>query len=436
LASFSRLRALVRKELRELSRERVVLLGLLVGPFLMYLFFGFLAAASAQNVAREAQRPLNIVLAVEGGIDENVSKLARLIGAQAIVEALAGKPPSPDGADAVILVSKDGLARLLSSGRPLNATIIMGKSSPGLVALGRYQAVEQHLERALRIMLTERVRRCLPNASDKTLERPAATQVYFVYRGGLVPREAYMASVFGGLITIPMALLIVVLAAVQVAAVSLGVEKEAKTLEKLLSMPVSFGDIITGKILAISLLSLGGVASNIAGLTLYVLIIGRAAQASGTEQGALHVSAPMIGIGDAAALVLGLVIALYVTIIAGLLVGSASDDIRGSQLSASYVGFILALPLFTVFFGLDLTRLSVPTKLALSLDPYFILALLALTTLQGGTSSALSYLAGLILHAVAWSLAARRLLTPENILLGQPALRGLLARTRFKKSRD
>ena len=427
---------LVRKELGELGRERIVLVGLLLGPFLIYLVLGGIAAVGARGVAREAAKPVTINLVVKGGLDYNVSMLAEALNSSGLIirsvtTDTSGTPPP--GANAVIVIDRRELASLMSLGTRINATVIINVKYPGILATQLESRVVQGLETALRKLVAERASLCLPGASPESLESPANATVYYMYRGSLIPSSAFFASVMGAVLLVPMAILIVVLSATQVASVSLGIEKEARTLEKLMSMPISFSDILLSKVLAITVLSIGGLLSNIAGLLVYMRIIGAAARGIeniGGESLRLSVSAPLIGPADAALLFLGLAITLYVTILIGLLVGSASEDLRGSQLSASYVGFVLSLPLLSIFFGLNPAILSGTAKALLSADPYFILALLTSAALAGDRITELLSLFGLVAHSVAWSLIARILLTRENILLGQPSLKALIRRIR------
>ncbi len=428
------LSVLLRKELGELGRERIVLVGLLLGPFLIYLVLGGIAAVGARGIAKEAARQVSVDLVVRGGLDSNVSLLAEALNASGLrVKSVTTENPAsaPPGADAVLVVDSRELAALLARGARINATVIINVKYPGILATQLEDRVVRGLETALRRLLASRASMCLPEASHETLESPANATVYYMYRGRLVPSSAFLASVMGAILLVPMAILIVVLSATQVASISLGIEKEARTLEKLLSMPLSFMDILLSKVLAIAVLSVGGLLSNVAGLLIYMRIISvatRSVAGVGGENLRLGVSAPLIGAVDAGLLFLGLAITLYVTILIGLIVGSASEDLRGSQLSASYVGFILSLPLLSIFFGLNPAVLSGTAKALLSADPYFILALLTAAALAGDRLLASLSLLGLLAHAVAWSLVARILLTQENILLGQPGLKALLRR--------
>ena len=92
---------------------------------------------------------------------------------------------------------------------------------------------------------------------------------------------------------------------------------------------------------------------------------------------------------------------------------------RESQLAASYISFILMVPLFMLMFGLDPSQLGTGGLALLALDPYGLLALASAASVYGNLHAASLALAGLLVHAAVWTKLVALLLDPEQVLTGR-----------------
>ncbi|MCE4625116.1 MAG: ABC transporter permease subunit [Desulfurococcales archaeon] len=418
-----RLRVLVYKELRELSRERIVLVGLLLGPLIMYLILGGLVWATTNRAYQVIQRPTGVVFVVRGNVTMEVRELAEKLGAYLVRDN--GLTHTPRGG-VLVFVDGDRFTRALQVGGQPVLTLVVNATAPSFIEFIKAQTVVLAIERAMQDVLADKVRPCLPVGSGEFLRRPVVVEPLFTYRGKIYSQSAFMGVIIASSVVIPLSILIVVLAATQVAAVSLGIERESKTLEKLLSLPIGFSDVMASKIAAVTLLSAGGAVSNLIGFLAYAKILGASVERvpgfEGVEVGAkFEVSAL-----DAILLFTGVMLALAITVLIGFIVGSAAKDVRSSQIAANYASIILAFPLFLLLFGLSPLILGPKARMALMLDPYVVLSLFTASILVGDSLWATTSLLALLGHLALWGVIASRILSPEGVLLGGSIIRRLI----------
>ncbi|MEB3806186.1 MAG: ABC transporter permease [Desulfurococcales archaeon] len=415
----SKVWVLVRKEIRELLRERIVLFGLLLGPLLMYAVMGGVASASFSQVSQQAAyKPRIAIVTSDTWKPGNITRaLAEALGSPIYTvvdpETLLGK-----GYDAVLVIPS-GFDEDLLRGVRATATLIYKPRTLSYAELSKPDQITGIVDSIVKSIVAESLKKYMPSITPEFLSSPVQFNTQFYYKGETVSSQQLMGLVMGVSIALPLAVLMTAIASTQVAAISFGLEKEAKTLEKLFTLPVSRRSLLLGKLIAVTVLAIGGVASYMLGLYIYMkMIMNVAATGGGEAPTSIVLPGRILGL-----LALGLALTLYTNIVIGFIIGSQAGDVRSSQMAASYISFILAIPLFPMFMGLDLTQLPATVKAAISIDPYALLAMFVSAGItEKHTIIALSGL-GLVIHGIAWTLIAARLLSPETMIVGHPLLK-------------
>ncbi len=247
---------LVRKEIRELSRERIVLIGLFLGPLIMYLLLGGSIVLTMGKLGEGIEPSLSYCITVQGEPSEHVKDLASRLGA-VIIRTDSAPPDRPLSlCDVTIRVPPD-FDELVDRGSSVPLEIVIRADSTSYYELGKAQTIKKHVEVAVLDLIAARVKGELPNATGETLSNPASLTFIFEYRGYNLDIERFTGLIVTSSIIIPLAVLIVTLAATQVAAISIGIEKEDRTLETLISLPIRFTNLVSAKIVAVTILSLG-----------------------------------------------------------------------------------------------------------------------------------------------------------------------------------
>ena len=417
-----KLKAIAKKELRELIKERPVLFGLILGPLIMYIIMGGAAAAATSSMAKQAIAPPRVAIVYKGGEPDNTTLLlAKSLHAPVFNESVSPTSLLDMGYEFVIIINQS-LSATISLGKQAPITVYYKPKSLGWFSLNRPKIVESLLDKALLNATAVILKKYMPDITPEFLQKPARIQLYYYHNGRTMSQSQVAGLVMGVSLAIPLAILTTAVAATQVAAISMGVEKEAKTLEKLLTLPISREELLLGKLLAVTVLALGGVASYMAGLYTYFAMLSHSYSSIGTGQVSFQFTVPM---GALLVTGVGLTLTLYASIVIGFIVGSQAQDVRGSQLASGYTTMILAVPLFIMFFGIDPTQLSTTVKAVLAVDPYALLGIASSASINGYASLAMLSLLGLLAHDAFWTLVAARLLDAESMIVGHPLLRRL-----------
>ncbi len=408
-----RVAALASKEVRELLRERLVLVGMVIMPALIMILLGGLEGAAIHKTVEETGRPLHVAIVFKGAPTREDLALASLIAKATgfqLAGILQGSPLQllSKGFDGVIVL-EPGAASNISQGLPVSASIYVSTGSLGPSATSLYRRVEGALSRALQGVVAARVRAVLPHATPGFLSNPVRAEGVIVSWGREIPVEKY-AGYLLSLYAAPLALLILITSATQVGAISIGLEREARTLEMLLASPVTSSEIVVSKILGVSAITLLGAASFGVGLAVYYKLAVRALGGLGLSIG-VGLTAPHVAV---AAIVVAA--SLYVAALLGLVLGLGAEDVRGAQMVANYLGFLLLAPYILVFLGLPLLPSGPST--ALLLDPLYPPLPAVVGVYLSRPQLLFEALAAEAAHIVAWTLVAVKLLEPERLVAG------------------
>ena len=418
---------LIRKEVKDLFKERVVLLGMIVGPLIMFAVLGGVMSLSFKAAVKEAGKPVKMAVMVLDTSEtaaeftsylESVASHVRLVGPGDPVETLT-KLYQEEGVE-ILVVVPEGFGSNLTEGVPgiVEEYLYMAKLSFfGLPGMGRISA---YIDAFNKNILLEAVRQVYPNATIEFVASPVVEKGTVILFGKPVKGgpEEVMGRLFAQVFILPIMLLTAVMAALQVASVSMALEKEAKTLEMLLTLPVSRTEILLGKLAGVSLIAALGAMSYTGGFLVYMALY--ASSMPGAESMPLTITVgPMEAILYFLALLLGLLISIGIGILASVFV----SDVKSAQVFSSYVSLPLILPLFVFMFGVSLESLPASIQAVLMLDPYVHLLNAFLGVASNDAAKAAIGFAGMLIYLAALLLAASKLFNSERILTARFSLR-------------
>ena len=418
------------KEFRELIREKTVLFGVVLGPLLMFAIFSGMAASMGGQVEEARSVISSIVVVAPSGLPQELDSLAKAIAASIGADLYYDSPPRGD--IPVVYLSREALVNL-SLGLPAVAEAVVPVNGLSFFTLSIVDGVDQMVDNAILAVAAEALRGEYPHASIAWLRNPVSLDAVFLYKGMEISRAEAMALLFGVNLILALATMVLVVSVMQVSATSMAMEKEAKTLEMTLSLPLTEREIILGKSLGITGIAFLGIVSYGIGLALYARTLSNLSQAGqgGIEAGVAGQQAGLalnMTPSSMILIMLGLVATLIVSMIIGLIVGSIAEDVRGAQLAGSYIGLVLMAPLFGAFLGIDVTGIGQPWRTLALLDPMVPLYYFAWGSIIGDTELAAVGAAGIVAHALAWLLLAGRLLRGETVITGLrlriPGVRG------------
>ncbi|MCI4409270.1 MAG: ABC transporter permease [Thermofilum sp.] len=166
---------------------------------------------------------------------------------------------------------------------------------------------------------------------------------------------AFMASFSLSALFVPLIVMGIAMTVMQMSATSMAVENEERTLETLLTLPVSSTQILVSKLLGMFIVSLVGTVFEVIGLVLYFGILSYAfslptpnAQALIGMPTSLSEVVPASGIP---LLALSLILSLFFYASIGVIVGALSRDVRIANTLMSPIGIIFIVPAYLIIFA-------------------------------------------------------------------------------------
>ena len=266
--------ALALKELRQIRRDRRLMISLIVPPTLQILLFGFALDAEVRNlrlgVVDESRTTESRELI--SAITEN--RTFRLAGSYPTTSVLEDALAS-GRLDIGVVVPYD-FARLLARGRPATVQVLLNavNANTAQIAQGAVEGAVAWLNRQPEITraMAQRARaqRVVPDTEEalrafnaRAMSPRVEIRPAFLYNPGLVNAWFIVTGVFGALIILNGSL---------VSAATMIREKERGTVEQLLMTPASALEVVAAKIVPLFALLMGmaGLALTVARVIFHV----------------------------------------------------------------------------------------------------------------------------------------------------------------------
>jgi len=184
-----------------------------------------------------------------------------------------------------------------------------------------------------------------------------------------VPSSALVGLVMSNSMSMPMTAMLLVVFAMQIAATSVASEKESKTLEMLLTLPVSRLTILIGKLTGSIVAVAFGAASFLLGFNYYMNSVTSAIK--GEIAGALPEISSLFSITPYGYVLMGL--AILVAMLSALALAATlavtAEDVRSAQALIGYLYMVVFLPALILMFT-DISALPLPVQVVLLAVPY------------------------------------------------------------------
>ena len=410
------------KELKELLRDPKILIGMIVVPLVMFPIMGFVIRGAMESTEERLQRLQVGVADFDQDIFaenltyflKNVLNLTLVsINASTVDEAVAILQTETNATDLIVIPS--GATENVSQGNPAAVEVYSVFSGTGGIAeMASSSVVIEYLEIFKRYLA--------PN--------PFQTLSKSIVKGKLVdvPPSVLSTITYSQVFALPVTISILLVFSMQIAATSVASEKEEKTLETLLSLPISRFTILSGKLAGSIIVAAAGAVAIMIGFNYYM--------GSFMVMGDMGVSVDLAAIGMAPTLlgyaVLGasVFMALLSALALAIIISAFSEDVRGAQSIVGYLYMIIMLPMFVIMFA-DFNSLPLVARVVLLAVPYTHPMLAAQASLTGDYLTAVLGVGYVALFTVALLYVAAKLFATEKILTAKLKFRGL--RLRKKK---
>jgi len=415
------------KELKELIRDPKILLGMIVLPLIMFPVIGGIMNYSIQSAQEKAQKTPLLVLNNDGGswsitfIDflkpwMNVSVENNTTPEQAVAKGLLSKYNTtqfieiPSGFSANLTAHSEGNTSITAS------VNFYGVFSGG----GLLESVGSTvIDNLIYSFNREKAPDLVDTVKSSIIKGKIAERVDPSTLSGLMLSQA---------IALPITIMILLTYSMQIAATSVAMEKEEKTLETLLTLPMDRLAILMGKLSSSILVAGIGALAYMIG---YNYMLGSIT--TGISTGA-SIDLASLGLVPSLLGYLLLGISLFVTLLSALalavIISAFSEDVRGAQSLIGYIYPLIFIPSFALMY-LDFNTLPLALRIVFYAIPYSHPILASKAVIMGDYWTAILGIIYVTAFTVVVMYAASRLFATEKILTAKLKFRWL--RTRSKK---
>ena len=412
---------LLRKELKELATLQML------APFALTMLVFVLIGnvVGAQGAEAERTRSLSLLDLDRTPASALVAESAEQSGFS-VVEATAGEPEAvlaDESQPAVLLVVPEGFEESLQSGEraqvqtytAIRSFSIMGSRESAALA-GALAALSQQLQAQL-------VGAVAPGADASVIAQPLAVTEHVVLgdRQADVGPDAVMGFITSQTTFIPIVVFLVIVFAAQMVANAVASEKENKTLETLLAMPVSRSAIVTTKMMAAAAIALVSAGAYMFGMNYYITGLTEGfggSEATAAQEAAAEMAQQLgltLSVGDYALLGLTLFFSILVALAIALILGAFAENVKAVQSLLAPMMILIMVPYFMSMF-VDIGSLPTVARLALFALPFTHTFTAAPNLFLGNVTAVL---AGIVYQAV-WFVAlvivAARIFSSDRLL--------------------
>jgi ABC-2 type transport system permease protein len=369
--------ALVVKEVKELVRDPKILIGVILMPIIIFPVMGSAIQISQESVQRAVRGASFAIWTDDDGLVTDAlldylyeNNTVVPITAVNIEEALITFTSTdssalvyiPSGYNENITLGKQGNVKIYANLRNLN---MAETQSTDLVSnLINIYSYYFSLTK-IRNLINQAEAIGTPNG----YRNPITIEYASILKGTVleIPPSAIFSLVMSQSIMLPVMVMMMVMFAIQMAATSIALEKEQKTLETLMTLPVSRMTILGGKLSGSIVIAIAGSISYLIGFGYYM----SSAFSFVPEAMSMNISDVNLGITPVGFLLVGVVI--FVTLVSALAMALSvavfADNVRSAQ---SFTGVLITpiiIPALVLMFS-DIEMLPQAFQYLLLIIPY------------------------------------------------------------------
>jgi len=260
----------------------------------------------------------------------------------------------------------------------------------------------------------------LPGFDPQSLKNPIKSKDYVVVRDRMAEGSAAQVA---GLISqqsllIPVVLMMIVIYSSQMVISAVAMEKQNKTLETLLTVPIKRTSIITAKMLAAGLVGLISAGVYMFGFQGFVGGIGEEAARAGVQAGGATMMRQLgLYFSTSGYIILGLslFLAILVALALAMILGVLAEDFRSAQNMIMPLMFMVMIPYFISLFA-DINTVALPIKIFILAIPFSHPFLVSQNLYLGNYGMIAAGLAYMLIVFIILVIFAARVFSTDKIL--------------------
>jgi ABC-2 type transport system permease protein len=414
---------LVFKEVKELLRDPKILIGVVLMPLLLFPIMGAAVGISQKSVMEAMISASFAVYNEDDGpavvtlldyLDENNTVIP--IEAASLQEALVAFQQTNAS---TLLYVRNGYSQNVSMGMRGNLKTYANLKTLTIAEVGgsdTLNSIISYYGYDLSMKKIQKILSDMGNPSDPSAIRsPLSISSASIIKGNVL--EVAPSSIFNLVmsqsIMLPVLIMVMLMFAIQMAATSIAIEKEQKTLETLMTLPVSRLTILVGKLAGSIVVAIAGAIAYMIGFGYYMT----SAFSFAPQMTSMTTGDMGIGLEPLGAVLLGANI--FITLVSGLALAISlavfTDNVRSAQSLTGFLTIPVIIPSIILMFS-DLSMLPQTIQWVLLAIPYTHSIIASKAAFLGNYTTVIGSIAYITAFTVAVLYMAAKIFSTERII--------------------
>jgi ABC-2 type transport system permease protein len=362
---------LLKKEIRELITAQLI-----ISLFFMFALFYFIGDITKKEVAKASGTQTVAVL----DFDDSEASHGILKGMEAehfAIQSMAGKTKdqaieaSKQSDAKVLLVIPKGFGQSLVDLKVQEIETYSFMRNFSMVGARTSAILRQVLATMNNVISDSFLKAKIPEANPDTIKNPIKSRDYVIVKDKMAEGSAAQIAqlLSSQSVFIPVILMMIIIYSSQMVITTVAMEKQNKTLETLLTVPIRRTSIITAKMLAAGLVGLLSAGIYMLGFRSFTGGMTSGMEASSGMTAAMHKLGLSFSTSGYVILGVSLFFAILCALIISMILGVLAEDFRSAQSLIMPVVLVVMIPYFISLFA-DLNTLSLPVKVLLMAIPF------------------------------------------------------------------
>ncbi|UCH57369.1 MAG: ABC transporter permease [Candidatus Bathyarchaeota archaeon] len=417
------LTALIIKEVKELIRDPKILIGVILMPLIIFPIMGSAISISQESVQRALISASFAIYNEDQGLVTDAfleylyaNNTVVPLQAASLEEAIAAFQETNA---TTLLHIREGYSDNITRGLKGELKIYANLKSLSIAEAGTTDTLGGLVNIYSYVLSITKINTLLEQVGEavdaRNVRNPLTVDYASIIKGTVL--EVAPSSIFSIImsqsILLPVMMMVMLMFAIQMAATSIALEKEQKTLETLMTLPVGRMTILSGKLAGSIVVGVGGAISYMIGFSYYMT----SAFSFAPEMTSMTTGDVGLGLEPIGMLLLG--VNIFITLVSGLALAISlatfTDDVRSAQSLTGFLILPVILPAIILMFS-DISMLPPTVQWILLAIPYTHSILASKAAFLGNYQLVIRSIAYIAGFTVAVLYIAARIFSTERII--------------------
>jgi ABC-2 type transport system permease protein len=420
LALFKGLLNIIIKEVKELVRDPKILLGMMIVPLVMFPLMGFAVQTSMESAEKSiGKTSIALMDQDQGPVAQSLENYLAAFNFTVTnfddmsLDQAISQIQDTNITNLVIIPS--GFSQNITEGGTASLTVYTPfEGGGGITASTRSSTINSLLYSFESAIVDQRINEGFPEANSTEILNPILLSEKSIVKGKSadVTPDVLFGLMMSQAVVMPVGIMTLLIFAMQLASTAVASEKEEKTLETLLTMPINRTTILAGKLTGSIIVAIVGALAYLVGFTYYM-----SSYTSMIPIGTVDLAA--IGLEPTIASYAITGVSLFMALLSALSLAISlsvfAEDVRGAQALVGPLFILFIVPMIFSMFT-DIYALPFPLSIILLAIPFTHSMLATTVTFTGNYIGAIGGIIYMAIFTIIVLYVASRLFGTEKIL--------------------